>query len=66
MYFRLLATALCAAAISTAAAAQAPDIATLARASGTPDIPGLNMVWLAPGGDVVKAHSGRNIIVHQT
>ena len=36
------------------------------RASGTPDIPGLKMVWLAPWGDVAKAHPWRNIIVHQT
>ena len=38
----------------------------LARASGTPDIPGLKIVWLAPWGDVAKAHPWRNIIVHQT
>jgi hypothetical protein len=50
----------------TAAAAQSPDIATIARGSGTPDIPGLTMVWLAPWGDVAKAHPWRNIIVHQT
>ena len=46
--------------------AQAPDLAAIARASGTPDIPGLKMVWLAPWGDVAKAHPWRNIIVHQT
>ena len=34
--------------------------------SGTPDIPGLKMVWLAPWGEPAKAHSWRNIIVHQT
>ena len=28
--------------------------------------PGLKMVWLAPWGDVAKAHPWRNIIVHQT
>ena len=38
----------------------------IARTSGTPDIPGLKMVWLAPWGDVDKAHPWANIIVHQT
>src|ERR1700758_368169 len=46
--------------------AQATDLATIAKSSGTPDIPGLNMVWLAPWGDVAKAHPWKNIIVHQT
>ena len=31
-----------------------------------PDIPGLKMVWLAPWGELSKAHPWRNIIVHQT
>jgi N-acetylmuramoyl-L-alanine amidase len=66
MNFRLLVTALCAAAISSSAAAQAPDLGTIARLSGTPEIPGLKMVWLAPWGDVAKAHGWRNIIVHET
>src|ERR1700726_473809 len=66
MNFRLLVTALCAAAIAGSAAAQAPDLAAIARLSGTPDIPGLKMVWLAPWGDVSKAHGWRKIIVHQT
>jgi hypothetical protein len=52
------------------AVAQSPDpaqeIEAIARASGTPDIPGLRIVWLAPWGDVTKAHPWRNIIVHQT
>lgn len=46
--------------------AQTPDLGTSARASGTPDIPGLKMVWLAPWGEVAKAHPWKNIIVHQT
>ena len=46
--------------------AQAPDLATIARQSGTPDIPGLKMVWLSPWGDVAKAHPWKNIIVHRT
>jgi hypothetical protein len=52
------------------ASAQAPDIAAIARGSGTPDIPGLKMVWLASWGDVANAHPQghrwANIIVHQT
>ena len=47
-------------------AARSEDFAALAKASGTPDIPGLKIVWLAPWGDVTKAHPWRNIIVHQT
>ena len=66
MKFRLLAMALGAVAIFSSAAAQTPDLATVAKQSGTPDIYGLRMVWLAPWGDVAKAHPWRNIIVHQT
>jgi hypothetical protein len=44
----------------------APDYAALARVSGTPEIPGLKMVWLAPWGDPAKANPWRNIIAHQT
>ena len=66
MNLRSLALAVCALAFSVSAAAQTPDLAAIARASGTPDIPGLKMVWLAPWGDLAKAHPWRNIIVHQT
>ena len=66
MMLRLLATALAVIAIATTAGAQTPDLATLARGAGTPDIPGLKMVWLAPWGDVAKAHPWKNIIVHRT
>ena len=67
MILRLLVTALCAVAFAMSpASAQTPDLATIARGSGTPEIPGLKMVWLAPWGDVAKAHPWRNIIVHQT
>jgi N-acetylmuramoyl-L-alanine amidase len=66
MMLRLLATALAVIAISTTAGAQTPDLATVARGAGTPDIPGLKMVWLAPWGDVAKAHPWKNIIVHRT
>jgi hypothetical protein len=75
MNFRRQAIALCGFVSLTfmllaAAAAQSPDLApdidAIARASGTPEIPGLRIVWLAPWGDVTKAHPWRNIIVHQT
>jgi hypothetical protein len=46
--------------------AQTPGLAALAKQSGTPDIPGLKMVWIAPWGEVAKAHPWKNIIVHQT
>jgi hypothetical protein len=70
----LPATALGAFLMLTPAAAQAPapasqpapELEMIARASGTPDIPGLKMVWLAPWSDVANAHPWRNIIVHQT
>jgi N-acetylmuramoyl-L-alanine amidase len=42
------------------------DIAALSKQSGTPDIPGLKIVWLSSWGDVAKAHPWKNIIVHQT
>jgi hypothetical protein len=53
-------------AFSFPAFAQAPDLKTIAKQSGTPDIPGLKMVWLSPWGDVASAHPWKNIIVHQT
>jgi hypothetical protein len=62
----LLAIALGAVALLCPAAAQSPDLEAIARASGTPEIPGLKMVWLAPWGDLARAHPWRNIIVHQT
>jgi len=66
MNFRLLAMALGIVAILAPASAQTPDLEVLARSSGAPEIPGLKMVWLAPWGEVSKAHPWRNIIVHQT
>jgi hypothetical protein len=66
MIFRLLAAALAAIALLTPTIAQTNAVATLARSSGTPESPGLKVVWLAPWGDVAKAHPWRNIIVHQT
>jgi hypothetical protein len=66
MRFVFLLIAICAAVLSAQAWAEGPSIEAIARASGTPDIPGLKVVWLAPWGDVEKAHPWRNIIVHQT
>jgi hypothetical protein len=66
MIARLLALAVSALLLAGPAAAQTADLAAVARQSGMPDIPGLKMVWLAPWGDVAKAHPWRNIIVHQT
>src|SRR6267142_7285966 len=66
MNSRLLVTALWLAAMFNPASAQTPDLATVARGSGTPEIPGLKMVWLAPWDEVSKTRPWRNIIVHQT
>jgi N-acetylmuramoyl-L-alanine amidase len=66
MISRLFAIAVFAIAFSIPAFAEQPDIATLAKASGTPDIPGLKIVWLSPWVDLAKAHPWKNIIVHQT
>jgi hypothetical protein len=66
MKFRLLAMVLGAIALICPAAAQSPDLEAIARTSGTPEIPGLKVVWLAPWGDIARAHPWRNIIVHQT
>src|SRR6201987_967555 len=65
MMFRLLIVAL-AAFTPSVASAQSPDLTTIAKSSGTPEIPGLKMVWLSPWGDIAKAHPWKNIIVHQT
>jgi N-acetylmuramoyl-L-alanine amidase len=59
-------SAACALVLAWSVSAGEPDFAALARSSGTPDIPGLKIVWLAPWGDVDKAHPWANIIVHQT
>ncbi|MET0969960.1 MAG: peptidoglycan recognition family protein [Tardiphaga sp.] len=44
----------------------ASDFETAARARGTPDIPGLNIVWLTPWSDLRLAREWRNIVVHQS
>jgi N-acetylmuramoyl-L-alanine amidase len=71
MSFRFLLIAISAAVLSAQvllvqALAEQPSIEAIARSSGTPEIPGLKMVWLAPWGDVAHAHPWRNIVVHQT
>ena len=66
MRFNLPTMVLFAIAIAVPAAAQTPELAAIARASGTPEIPGLRIVWLAPWGDPAKSNPWRNIIVHQT
>jgi len=52
------------AALAPAAQAE-PEFAALARSAGTPQIPGLRMVYLAPLGDPGEA-PWQNIILHQT
>ncbi|QQO24005.1 N-acetylmuramoyl-L-alanine amidase [Bradyrhizobium diazoefficiens] len=66
MISRLLAAILTALLLIGPAAAGDAELAKLARAAGTPDIPGLKIVWLAPWGNVHSARPWRNIIVHQT
>jgi hypothetical protein len=65
MHLRLIAAAF-ALAFFCPALAGAADIAALAKQSGTPDIPGLKIVWLSSWVDLAKAHPWKNIIVHQT
>ena len=66
MPFRFLLIVICAVMLAAQALAEGPSIEAIARSSGTPEIPGLKIVWLAPWGDVAHAHPWRNIIVHQT
>src|SRR3569623_3793247 len=54
------------AAQSVAPGEPAPSLETVARMSGTPDIPGLHMVWLVPWGDRAAANLWHNIVVHRT
>jgi hypothetical protein len=66
MLLRLIAMAIAVAALAGPSAAETSDLASIAKQTGTPDIPGLKIVWLAPWGEPAKAHPWRNIIVHQT
>ncbi len=43
-----------------------PALAETAQQSGTPQVPGLNIVYLAPLGMPTPASNWRNIIAHQT
>ena len=61
---RSFALATIAAAVAVATA-WADDLATVARSSGAPQVPGLTMVYLSPLGDPTLA-PWKNIIVHQT
>jgi hypothetical protein len=45
--------------------AQADDLCALAASSGTPQIAGLTIVYLAPLGDPAQARHWKHIIVHQ-
>lgn len=65
----LMSMALCMATLSCRAAEVGADLSSdlswVAQARGTPDIPGLRVVWLAPWG-APHAWRWQNIIVHQT
>ena len=53
--------------LAAPAAAQSPSyFETQVRSRGTPDIPGLNMVWLIPWGSLEHARDWRHIVVHQS
>jgi hypothetical protein len=52
--------------IACALAAHAQSFAELAKSSGTPQIPGLKIVYLAPLGNPAAASRLKHIIVHQT
>src|ERR1700751_1942290 len=66
MISRLLAISFALFALAIPACAETADNATPAKQSGTPDIPGLRIVWLSPWVELAKAHPWKNIIVHQT
>ena len=48
-----------------AAQASDPSLCALSRQSGTPQIPGLTIVYLSPLGDPAAANKWENIIIHQ-
>ena len=49
-----------------AMAQQLSSFEIAARARGTPDIPGLNIVWITPWGEREDANLWHNIVVHQS
>ena len=50
----------------TSPAATQTSFEIAARSKGTPDIPGLTIVWLTPWGRLELARDWRNIVVHQS
>jgi hypothetical protein len=65
--YRLGIALLWACALCRPPAAQTPSSFEIAaRSRGTPDIPGLNIIWLTPWGNLANAREWQNIIVHQT
>jgi hypothetical protein len=64
LFLVLIAALLSGGAASLPAKAE-PSLAELAKSAGTPQVPGLNIVYLSPLGDPSQA-PWRNIIVHQT
>lgn len=47
------------------APAQSETVCKIARQSGTPQVPGLNLVYLSPLGDPSQATHWKHIIIHQ-
>ncbi|MET0877940.1 MAG: peptidoglycan recognition family protein [Tardiphaga sp.] len=66
MIFRVILILLSMAAASPLAAQAPSSFEIAARSRGTPDIPGLNIVWLTPWGDLSLAREWRHIVVHQS
>src|SRR6187402_1448239 len=66
MIYRVIIVLLSMAAASPLAAQTPSSFEIAARARGTPDIPGLNIVWLTPWGDLALAREWRHIVVHQS
>ena len=66
MIFRVVLVLLTLCAAGPLAAQTTSSFDAAARARGTPDIPGLNIVWLTPWGDLALAREWRNIVVHQS
>ena len=56
---------ICATAFSVAAAEESREFCALARQSGTPQVPGLNIIYLSPLGDPADVAHWRHIILHQ-
>jgi hypothetical protein len=47
------------------ASAAGPSLCALARAAGTPQVPGLTIVYLSPLGDPAAANKWQHIVIHQ-